>query len=572
MIEVTKLTKRYSSKDCKPRSASLQPLWRAPAVRSVERVNTNTLDTSTTGTSRTETAVRLVDVHKTYAGATPVAALRGVSLDFARGSLTAVMGQSGSGKSTLLNVAAGLDVPTRGQVVIGGTDTSSFSPDDLTRFRRDQVGFIFQSYNLIGHLDVLTNIELPLVLGGRTADRAWLAELVRTLGIAGLEDRLPGELSGGQAQRVAIARALMTRPAVVFATSRPVPSTPAAVSRCWSCSATPPAGSARPSSSSPTTASWRPRPNASSSCPTGSSSTTSLPRRPSRSPRACSPWVGERMWSLALAGARAHRTSLSGTALVLATAGALVSLVGVLFESGSRAGAGVEGGSLVALASSYSGIALVVVVMVVASMVTLALRARRREFALMRTIGATRRQVRQQVSLEVLLVALIAVPLGAAPGIFLARLLEPLLQDAGMLSPGSQLSLSPLPVLAAVALLVPTALLAGRLAARETLRTPPTDAVRSSAVETPGIGWNRRAFALVTWWPAWPSRSRRSWCRGPSAVNSWPLGVLPDRRGRAGPDRCWSPGPSAGPSCSPGRGPGPRPGSPCTTSVASRVA
>ncbi len=167
--------------------------------------------------TRTGTAVRLVDVHKVYDGATPVAALRGVSLDFARGSLTAVMGQSGSGKSTLLNVAAGLDVPTRGQVVIGGTDTSSFSPDDLTRFRRDQVGFVFQSYNLIGHLDVLTNIELPLVLGGRTADRAWLAELVRTLGIAGLEDRLPGELSGGQAQRVSIARALLTRPAVVFA-------------------------------------------------------------------------------------------------------------------------------------------------------------------------------------------------------------------------------------------------------------------------------------------------------------------------------------------------------------------
>ncbi len=132
-------------------------------------MSTDTLNASSSGTSRTETAVRLVEVHKTYDGATPVAALRGVSLDFARGSLTAVMGQSGSGKSTLLNVAAGLDVPTRGQVVIGGTDTSSFSPDDLTRFRRDQVGFIFQSYNLIGHLDVRTNIELPLVLGGRTA-------------------------------------------------------------------------------------------------------------------------------------------------------------------------------------------------------------------------------------------------------------------------------------------------------------------------------------------------------------------------------------------------------------------
>lgn len=179
--------------------------------------STGTLDPVATRTARTDMSVRLVDVHKTYPGAIPVAALRGVSLAFARGSVTAVMGQSGSGKSTLLNIAAGLDVPTRGQVVVGGTDISSLPPDDLTRFRRDQVGFVFQSYNLVGHLDALTNIELPLMLGGRTADRAWLAELVTTLGIAGLEQRLPGELSGGQAQRVAIARALVTRPAVVFA-------------------------------------------------------------------------------------------------------------------------------------------------------------------------------------------------------------------------------------------------------------------------------------------------------------------------------------------------------------------
>lgn len=204
------------------------------------------------------------------------------------------------------------------------------------------------------------------------------------------------------------------------------------------------------------------------------------------------------MWSLALAGARAHRTSLLGTALVLATAGALVSLIGVLFESGFRAGAGIEGGALVGLASSYSGIALVVVVMVVAAMVTLALRSRRREFALMRTIGATSRQVRQQVSREVLLVALIAVPLGAAPGVLLARRFSPLLQDAGMLPHSSELSLSPLPVVGAVALLVPTAMLAGRLATRETLRSAPTEAVRGSAVETTGIGWIRKGFALVT--------------------------------------------------------------------------
>jgi len=167
---------------------------------------------------RTETAaVRLVDVHKTYLGAAPVAALRGVTLDLARGSITAIMGQSGSGKSTLLNVAAGLDVPARGQVLVGGQDTSDLSPDQLTRLRREQVGFVFQAYNLIGHLDVRTNIELPLLLDGRAADAAWRAELLETLGLHGLEHRLPTQLSGGQAQRVAIARALVTRPTVVFA-------------------------------------------------------------------------------------------------------------------------------------------------------------------------------------------------------------------------------------------------------------------------------------------------------------------------------------------------------------------
>lgn len=204
------------------------------------------------------------------------------------------------------------------------------------------------------------------------------------------------------------------------------------------------------------------------------------------------------MWSLALAGARAHRSSLSGTALVLATAGALVALVAVFFESGSRAGAGVEGGALVGLASSYTGLALIVVVMVVAAMVTLTLRARRREFALLRTVGATRGQVRRQVAVEVALVALVAAPLGAAPGILLARLFDPFLREAGLLAPGSQLALSALPVVAAVALLVPTAVLAGRLATRETLRIPPTEAVRGSAAETPGIGWVRGAWALVT--------------------------------------------------------------------------
>ncbi len=163
-------------------------------------------------------AVQLLDVHKSYArGPGTVPALRGVSLSLTAGSFVSVMGPSGSGKSTLLHCAAGLDSPTRGRVVIGEHDISAFSDDALTRFRRDQVGFVFQSYNLIGHLSVADNISLPLVLGGRELDPVWRADLVAAIGLDGLLDRRPGELSGGQAQRVAIARALVTRPTVVFA-------------------------------------------------------------------------------------------------------------------------------------------------------------------------------------------------------------------------------------------------------------------------------------------------------------------------------------------------------------------
>jgi putative ABC transport system permease protein len=203
-------------------------------------------------------------------------------------------------------------------------------------------------------------------------------------------------------------------------------------------------------------------------------------------------------WTLATAGARAHRGALAGTALTLAAAGAVLSVVGVLLETGLRGGAGVDGGTLVALASSYAGTALVVVVLVVAATVTLALRGRRREFALLRTVGATGQQVRAQVSREVLLVSLLAVPLGAVPGTLLATRLRPLLEDAGALSGGAGLSLSPLPALGALALVVPSALLIGRLAARETLRTPPTEAVRQATVEAPTVGRVRWVLALVT--------------------------------------------------------------------------
>ncbi len=172
---------------------------------------------TTTTAETTGTAVRLVDVHKTYPAREPVHALRGVSLDLVAGSVTAIVGQSGSGKSTLLNCAAGLDTPSRGSVVVGGHDLTAMRPDDLTRFRREHVGFVFQAYNLIGHLTARENVRLPLLLAGRQVDPAWEAALLTFLGVPDLVDRLPGELSGGQAQRVAIARALITRPAVVFA-------------------------------------------------------------------------------------------------------------------------------------------------------------------------------------------------------------------------------------------------------------------------------------------------------------------------------------------------------------------
>jgi putative ABC transport system ATP-binding protein len=173
--------------------------------------------TVTTAT-QTATAVRLQDVHKTYRSGSELAhALRGVSLDLPTGSITAIVGQSGSGKSTLLNCAAGLEQPTSGRVIVGDRDISDLSPDDLTRFRRDHIGFVFQAYNLIGHLTVRDNIELPAVLAGRRTDQDWLAHLVARTGLGDLLDRLPAQLSGGQAQRVAIARALIARPTVVFA-------------------------------------------------------------------------------------------------------------------------------------------------------------------------------------------------------------------------------------------------------------------------------------------------------------------------------------------------------------------
>ncbi|HEY4024437.1 MAG TPA: ABC transporter ATP-binding protein [Pseudonocardiaceae bacterium] len=163
-------------------------------------------------------AVRLVDVHKTYGrGTAAVSALAGVDLTIARGAFTAVMGPSGSGKSTLLQCAAGLDLPSRGQVFIDGVELSGRNEAALTTFRRQRVGFVFQQFNLLPMLTALQNVILPLRLAGQRVDRQYCVQLLRDVGLGDRVDHLPAELSGGQQQRVAIVRALAIRPKVLFA-------------------------------------------------------------------------------------------------------------------------------------------------------------------------------------------------------------------------------------------------------------------------------------------------------------------------------------------------------------------
>ncbi len=163
-------------------------------------------------------AVRAAGLTRVYgSGDTLVRALDAVSLELPAGHFTAIMGASGSGKSTLLHCLTGLDAPSEGQVWIGGTDITALDDDALTRLRRDRIGFVFQSFNLMPTLSAEKNILLPLKLSRRRVDREWFARITRMLGI---DDRLahrPSELSGGQQQRVAVARALITRPDVIVA-------------------------------------------------------------------------------------------------------------------------------------------------------------------------------------------------------------------------------------------------------------------------------------------------------------------------------------------------------------------
>ena len=146
-----------------------------------------------------------------------VKTLDGVDLEIERGKFTAIIGTSGSGKSTLLNMLRGLDTPTEGSIRIGNTELAKLTSEEATVFRRKQIGFIFQNYNLVPVLSVWENIILPISLDGRKPDKKFIMQIIKLLGIEKKLDNLPGNLSGGQQQRVAIARALGSKPSIILA-------------------------------------------------------------------------------------------------------------------------------------------------------------------------------------------------------------------------------------------------------------------------------------------------------------------------------------------------------------------
>jgi putative ABC transport system ATP-binding protein len=162
-------------------------------------------------------AARAESVSKIYGeGSTAVRALDNVTVAFPAAQFTAIMGPSGSGKSTLMHCVAGLDTVTQGEVWIGDTSLSGMGDRELTRIRRERIGFIFQSFNLIPTLTAAENIRLPLAISGRKPDPEWFGFVVRTVGLADRLTHRPSELSGGQQQRVAVARALVSKPEVIF--------------------------------------------------------------------------------------------------------------------------------------------------------------------------------------------------------------------------------------------------------------------------------------------------------------------------------------------------------------------
>ena len=182
-------------------------------------MNTNTTITAPTAApAQASSIVRLQGVSKIYgSGDAQVRALDDVSVGFGAGEFTAIMGPSGSGKSTMMHILAGLDAPTSGHVFVEDTDITALKDTALTKLRRDRIGFVFQSFNLVPTLDARSNILLPMRLAGKTPDKDWFDLIVNSLGIADRLNHRPSEMSGGQQQRVAVARALMSRPAVIVA-------------------------------------------------------------------------------------------------------------------------------------------------------------------------------------------------------------------------------------------------------------------------------------------------------------------------------------------------------------------
>jgi len=163
-------------------------------------------------------AARAESASKIYgSGENEVKALDNVSVSFERGKFSAIMGPSGSGKSTLMHCIAGLDALTEGNVFIGDTDLSQLNDKEITKLRREKIGFIFQSFNLIPTLNAYENITLPLTLGKKSGDDAWIKQVIDTISLKDRLDHRPSELSGGQQQRVAVARALATQPEIIFA-------------------------------------------------------------------------------------------------------------------------------------------------------------------------------------------------------------------------------------------------------------------------------------------------------------------------------------------------------------------
>ena len=175
-------------------------------------VSVPTARTEQRAAARTQAAVKIYGK-----GQTEVRALDGVSVEFAAGRYTAIMGPSGSGKSTLLHCVAGLDTLTSGSAFIGDVDLSTLDDQRLTILRRDHIGFIFQAFNLVPTISAAKNITLPLLLAGRKGDQAWISKVIDITGIGDRLEHRPSELSGGQQQRVAVARALASRPEIIFA-------------------------------------------------------------------------------------------------------------------------------------------------------------------------------------------------------------------------------------------------------------------------------------------------------------------------------------------------------------------